>query len=70
MTKMPALTTMAVLVTMVWVAVGQPMTAAEAAAELQRCADVQFDEMVVDLFVNKVLPVWEMNRCPAKAAGV
>lgn len=47
-----------------------PMTTAEAAAELQRCADVQFDAMVVDIFVNKVLPVWKMDRCPAHVAGV
>lgn len=47
-----------------------PMSTAEAAEELQRWADVQFDAMVVDLFVNKVLPVWGMDRCPANTAGI
>ena len=40
-----------------------PMTEKAAAVELQRCADVQFDGMLVRLFVEKVLSKWEKNRC-------
>ena len=41
-----------------------PMTVEAAATELQRCADVQFDEMLVTLFVKKVLPRWEKMQFP------
>ncbi len=36
-----------------------PLKAQVAAAELERWSDVQFDAMLVELFVRRVLPVWE-----------